>query len=391
LSGITLLNGALQYYHRGWCVIPIPQGEKAARIRWKRYQTERPTSEQVQKWFVHNNCNIGVVLGSVSGGLCCRDFDTEQGYEDWAKQNHDLAGKLPTVKTANGYHVYFCSDFDSVKHFDDGELRGSGGYCLLPPSVHPSGVIYEWLIEPNGENLLSLDAVNTGLISNTCDVTENTEQTEKTEKTQENLGHKGIEEKKSNIYVGDFEKVIKNTLPENFGTRNRKVFNLARALRSVPEYFDATPKIFEPVVREWHKRALSYIRTKEFEETWIDFLKAWSKIKWKLGDSPMSETFEKAKMASFSDCAARYDNPKLHLLAAWCKELQRQVGDGSFFLSTRTVGRYLGENPMTAHRWLFLLEQDGVLAVVEKGKMTRSGGVATRFKYVAQGKISSKL
>jgi len=60
-----------------------------------------------------------------------------------------------------------------------------------------------------------------------------------------------------------------------------------------------------------------------------------------------------------------------------------RAGDGSFFLSARTAGKYLDVEPMTANRWLFLLEQDKVLEVVEKGKLTRAGGIATRFRYVA--------
>ena len=39
--------------------------------------------------------------------------------------------------------------------------------------------------------------------------------------------------------------------------------------------------------------------------------------------------------------------------------------------------------PMQISRWFFLLETDGILKVISKGKMTRSGGKATRFKYIA--------
>jgi hypothetical protein len=400
MSGITVLKWALRYHTLGWCIIPIPHGQKVARVRWKQYQTKRPDEGQLHKWLEDNHSNIAGVLGRVAGGLACRDFDTEQGYKQWAGEHSDLAGKLPTVKTARGYHVYFLADIDSVRHFDDGELRGGGGYCLLPPSVHPAGVIYQWLIEPNGENLLSVNPEQAGLSQDTCNisrrsrspigrgrrrggVTEKTEHTEQTEKTQENSGHIGGEGKKLIVCVGDFEKVIRETLPKKIGTRNRRVFDLARVLRSLPEYFDADPKIFELVVREWHKQALPNIETKDFEETWIDFLKAWPKIRWKIGDSPMSETFEKAKRASVPGCVAKYENPKLRLLVVWCKELQERAGGGSFFLSARTAGKYLDIDPMTAYRWLFLLVSDDVLKVIEKGKLTRSGGIATRFRYVA--------
>ena len=377
-----LLKQALRYYDQGWCIIPIPQGEKAARIRWKRYQTKRPDESRLCRWFADNHSNIAVVLGGVSGGLACRDFDTEQAYQQWAGEHRDLADKLPTVKTARGYHVYFLADVDGIRDFNNGELRGGGGYCLLPPSVHPDGVIYEWLIETNSENLLSLKP---DIFLPSSD-TEQTEQTEKTQQTQENSsnGKKGGKTTKVlRVFVSDFGKIIERTLPKKTGSRNRKVFELARALRSLPEYADADPKIFEPVVRQWHRQALPNIRTQDFEETWIDFLKAWPKIRWKVGDSPMGDTFERAKGLPVPELAAHYDNPKLRLLAAWCKVLAEQAKDGSFFLSTRTAGKYLDVEPMTANRWLFLLEQDRILEVVEKGKLTRAGGIATRFRYIA--------
>jgi len=110
-----LLKQALRYYDQGWCIIPIPQGEKAARIRWKRYQTKRPDESRLCRWFADNHSNIAVVLGGVSGGLACRDFDTEQAYQQWAGEHRDLADKLPTVKTARGYHVYFLADVDGIR------------------------------------------------------------------------------------------------------------------------------------------------------------------------------------------------------------------------------------------------------------------------------------
>ena len=373
-----LLKEALEYHRRGWCVIPIPQGKKAARIRWKRYQAERATGEQVRKWFAGNNRNIAVVLGGVSGGLACLDFDTEQGYQQWAGEHRDLAAKLPTVKTTRGYHVYFLADVDKIQSFNDGELRGKGGYCLLPPSVHPDGVIYEWLIEPNGKNLLALDPVSAGLSQDSCNVTE---RTERTERTEENRG--GLR-RTQEIYVNEkIEKAIIKTLPKRFRTRHRSFFDFARQLYSMPEYTDADPKQFYSVVKEWHKGALPNIGTREFEETWIDFLQAWPKIRWRKETKPMSEIFEKTKTTTVPEFALRYDNPKLRLLVVWCKILQERAGNSSFFLSARTAGKYLDIDLMKANRWLFLLEQDRILEVVEKGKLTRAGGIATRFRYIA--------
>ena len=366
-----LLKTALQYHERGWCIIPIPQGKKAARIRWKQYQAKRPTGEQVRKWFVGNNRNIAVVLGGVSGGLACRDFDTEQAYQRWAGEHRDLAGKLPTVRTARGYHVYFLADVDGVRQFDDGELRGKGGYCLLPPSVHPDGVIYEWLIETNGENLLSLKPDI--FLSSSVSVTEKTEQTEQTEQTKA-------------IVIDEFiEKAIIETLPKDYGTRNRQIFEFARALKSLPQFTEADPKQFRDIVRVWHTMALPKIRTKDFEGTWIDFLKGWPRIKYAKGQEPMAQIFEKAIQLEPPQVAVeKYpDNSKLKILVSLCRELQRAAGENPFFLSVRTAGKLLNVSAMEGSRCLFLLVSDEILKVIAKGGTAENPRKATRFRYIA--------
>jgi len=44
---MTILDWAINYYDRGWCVIPM-NGKKAA-CKWKQYQTQRPDLGQVQE------------------------------------------------------------------------------------------------------------------------------------------------------------------------------------------------------------------------------------------------------------------------------------------------------------------------------------------------------
>jgi hypothetical protein len=69
----------------------------------------------------------------------------------------DLAQTLPTVATSRGRHVYFRAgpadlfflDLRDLNPPEDGEYRGdSGHYCLLPPSRHPDGPTYKWLLPP---------------------------------------------------------------------------------------------------------------------------------------------------------------------------------------------------------------------------------------------------
>ena len=388
-----LIEWALYYHRLVWCIIPIPYGSKKAQIKWGKYQESRPDEEQARRWFANGEINIAVVLGEVSGDLVCRDFDTVEEYQSWAKTHLDLAAKLPTVRTAHGYHVYFEARLDGIKYVSNGELRASGGYCLLAPSVHPNGTVYKWLNPPTRNNLLVLDPEKAGFMSDVTEHTENTEQTEKTEQTEAIEG-KGVREAltrkkrktKTKVKVeSEVEAAIRATQPEEFGTRNRRIFEFARALKSLPQYADADPKELREIVKVWHKRALPNIRTKEFEETWIDFLKAWPRIKYAKGKEPMSKTFEKAIQLELPKIAMKKypNNSKLKILVSLCRELQRAAGNGPFFLSVRTAGSLLKVSPMQVSRWFFLLQSDGILELVSKGGTAETVRQASRYRYVA--------
>jgi hypothetical protein len=365
-----LLKQAQRYHGLGLCVIPIPCGMKAARIRWGKYQKERPDESQLRKWFANNERNIAVVLGLVSSDLVCRDFDTMAEYEKWSKAYPDLAKTLPTVRTSKGMHVYFQARVETIKHTRNGELRGKGGYCLLPPSTHPDGHVYQWVNPLTTGNILAIEPELAGFLPENPNVTEQTEQSEQTEAI---------------VGEGIVEKAIAETLPQEVGTRNRKVFEFARALKSLPQFADARPNQLREIVETWQARALPNIRTKEFEETWIDFLKAWPRIRYTKGKEPMTQIFEKAIQLEPPHIAdEKYPNhSKLKIMVSLCRELQRAAGDSPFFLSVRTAGKLLNVSPMQVSRWFFLLETDGILKVVAKGGTAQTVRTATRFRYLA--------
>ncbi len=111
------------------------------------FQSRRPHDRELGRLFDRPTVNgVAVILGSVSGGLACRDFDTVDGYRKWASSHECLATALPTVQTGRGYHVYFRTQYESYANLRDGELRdASKFYCLIPPSPHPSEIVYRWM------------------------------------------------------------------------------------------------------------------------------------------------------------------------------------------------------------------------------------------------------
>ena len=155
-----LLRAALAYRAYGLSVIPLRPKTKEAAIRWAKYQREVAEEEEIRSWFATDK-NIGIVCGQASGGLVVRDFDEAEAYAAWAAANPDLAGALPTVRTPRGYHVYFrvAGDCPRLWVTDSGEVRGAGGYVVAPPSTHPTGEKYKWIVPLSAQSLRVVDPV----------------------------------------------------------------------------------------------------------------------------------------------------------------------------------------------------------------------------------------
>jgi len=135
------------------------------------------------------------------------------------------------------------------------------------------------------------------------------------------------------------ERVVLETLPTGVGRRNRQVFELARTLKSIPLLADAPADDLQCYVRYWHRCGVErgVIGTEPFEETWIDFLQAWPKVKFPKGAEPMMVIFQRAQRGSPCEAASQYEQDELRVLVALCRELQRASGDHPFFLGCRTA------------------------------------------------------
>lgn len=78
---MTTVADALEYFRLGWTVIPVRNGTKVADRAWMRWQSRPPCEKTIRNWIrVSGRLNIAVVLGPVSGGLICRDFDKLESY-----------------------------------------------------------------------------------------------------------------------------------------------------------------------------------------------------------------------------------------------------------------------------------------------------------------------
>lgn len=116
--------------------------------------------------FTYASANIGLCTGKESN-LVVIDIDEAKGgniaelYEFAAK---DTLEKTLWVKTGGGFHLYFgypadaeiCNSADKLGNKID--VRGDGGYVVAPPSMHISGVQYQFInqnrIQPLPSELL---------------------------------------------------------------------------------------------------------------------------------------------------------------------------------------------------------------------------------------------
>jgi hypothetical protein len=114
-----LYSAAVKCLEVGLSVIPTDPGTKSPVIRWKKYTTQLPTSNDLTLWFMTKNFKaFGIVCGAVSGGLKAIDFDhLAEFYDPWValveEEAPGLTSRLVVQKTQNnGRHVgYRCPEF----------------------------------------------------------------------------------------------------------------------------------------------------------------------------------------------------------------------------------------------------------------------------------------
>lgn len=135
------------YLNAGLSVIPIEARGKRPLVSWTVYQSRRSSEEEVRGWLMRwPAMNIGVVTGAVSG-IVVLDVDGPRG----DKSLHDNRLELPCTVvslTGNGLH-YFFKHLRAHAPTRAGilpglDIRGEGGYVVVPPSIHPTGRRYAW-------------------------------------------------------------------------------------------------------------------------------------------------------------------------------------------------------------------------------------------------------
>ncbi len=129
-------------------------------VPWKRYRYFRPTARQIISWAVDfPGYNIGAVHGQASGTVVL-DWDGDDGWESRHQLEREL-GELPATPTiitgSGGEHQVFRHPGRHIptnKGLRPGfDVRGDGGFSVLPPSRHYLGRTYEWDVDQHIDDL----------------------------------------------------------------------------------------------------------------------------------------------------------------------------------------------------------------------------------------------
>ncbi|HEV3385766.1 MAG TPA: bifunctional DNA primase/polymerase [Gemmata sp.] len=410
---------ALEYRRLGWNVFPV-RGKKPA-VAWKSFQSKWPPLTILRR-MIDRPCITGlaVVPGWVSGHkangvmpatkLSVRDFDTREAFLNWAEQYPHLATILPLVRTKRGFHVYCWSPYEVFERFDDGELRAkSNCFVLLPPSQHPDGPVYRWVIpipyRPADMPILCPKAAgfypptrevphpsgkdHSLKLERTSSVTQEIYRDIEVSGSEVHGSEGGVGESDEGLSKPEWEALWVN-LPDGPGQRHRKLFDLARRLKGLLHLADAPADSLRIVVCAWWRRALPFIRTKDWEETWRDFLRAWELVAFPIGTGPIHEMMRATARESEPLEASGYTRSPVRRLVTVCKALQVAAelrGSDRFYLACRTAAVTCGfDGPNgyhTAARWLKRLVSDGVLELVKAGIGGTNIRLASEYRFLS--------
>lgn len=140
------LSAALEFAARGWYVGRCRKGTKHHLGGYYDHTTD--PDKLRQWWAAIPDANLNVSTGLVSGVVSI-DIDGPAGLAWWRQRYGDSTG--PAIWTPRGMHLLFRCDrpTPSILLHPEIDLYADDGQTMMPPSMHPSGQRYEWIVPPD--------------------------------------------------------------------------------------------------------------------------------------------------------------------------------------------------------------------------------------------------
>ncbi len=146
-------SAALAYVGRGIAIFPVVPANNYKAPATKNGLLDATTDPvQVDAWWSTNpRFNIGIPTGE-KASFWVLDVDGDEGARSLAalEEQHGALPATPEQRTARGRHICFAWDADRPVRNRAGvpgpklDVRGEGGYIVAAPSLHATGIQYEW-------------------------------------------------------------------------------------------------------------------------------------------------------------------------------------------------------------------------------------------------------
>ena len=148
-----LMAAALGYARGGWPVLPLAPCGKSP-LTQNGYKDATLNLNRVEQWWrKHPQANIGL---AVPEGLFVVDIDSPGALYQLNALDLVLPSTV-TATTGRGRHLWYSTAGvrvgNTVNLFEGIDIRGVGGYVVAPPSIHNTGVVYEWSVDLKRESI----------------------------------------------------------------------------------------------------------------------------------------------------------------------------------------------------------------------------------------------
>ena len=177
----TTFDYACLYANNGFSIIPLwKKSKKPSIASWEPFKELHPSYEELAKWFLDSDNNIGLITGKISS-IFAIDIDGQETYEYFIQKINSLSETqlaqsikdTMKIKTGAG-NTNLIFQFDpnefiigdelpniilwkdssnQNKNHSEIRLKGEGGYIVVPPSIHENDKAYKLV---NGINPILL-------------------------------------------------------------------------------------------------------------------------------------------------------------------------------------------------------------------------------------------
>ena len=147
-----VLDAAVAYARSGLPVFPCKRDKKP--LTSNGFKDATCDVGQISMWWEDSpQASIGMPTGTTSGRVVI-DIDPRHGgdksLEDLQAKYGPLPNTLQSKTGGGGRHLFFWCRGAEIRNSAGVlarglDVRGEGGYVILPPSPHPSGASYEWV------------------------------------------------------------------------------------------------------------------------------------------------------------------------------------------------------------------------------------------------------